>query len=217
MALICVDGDGFRGVNNREKEALRFTFGNAVGKCLIDIIKVEYDPNLIRRVVGGMVKDKVKGETNKAHISMRPNYNPGKLLSLGRFIHEATHIWQRNTGLRGEGKGGENYEYYDEQLLELKLEKEEHASAVQDWFNVKYGTKRGLVDLTNKNVYRYIWTPILEAFGYDPQRLSSWSPEALQELLEVWRPVIREIRDPSKFPECPRGLQLKLGLLTVGA
>ena len=44
MALICVDEDGFRRVNEREKDALRFTFGKAVGDYLIDIIKIEYDP-----------------------------------------------------------------------------------------------------------------------------------------------------------------------------
>ena len=226
MALICVDEDGFRGVNEREKDALKFTFGRTVGNCLIDIIRVEYDPDLARTENCGKVKNKVKKKDNKTYISMKSDYGPPPMRSgpnysgliwLGCFIHEAAHIWQRNTGLRQEGEGGTNYEYDDEELPELKFEVEQHASAVQDWFIVKYGVKSGLADLTNPNIYRYIWTPIFKVFEYDIKHLSGFSPDQLQQIIGVWDPVIEEIRDPDKFPGCPRGFQLKLGLMAVGA
>ena len=40
MELICTDQNGFRRVNNREADALRYTFGISVGSYLINIIKV---------------------------------------------------------------------------------------------------------------------------------------------------------------------------------
>ena len=154
-------------------------------------------------------------KSNYAPPPMRliPNYSG--LIWLGCFIHEAVHIWQRNTGLHQEGEGGTNYEYYDEQLPDLELQVEEHAEAVKDWFIVQYGIKTGLADMTNKNVYRYIWTPIFRAFEYDIGHLFGFSPDQLQQFIGVWDPVIEEIRDPDKFPGCPR--DLSLGLLTVGA
>ena len=227
----------FRRVNEREKDALRFTFGHVVGKCLIDIIKVEYDPSLVQEPHFGEVKDKVKGKYNKAHISMQSDYDPESydmngLWWLAYFIHEAAHIWQRNTGLHQEGRKerSKDYTYYRQQLPGLTLKVEEHAEAVKDWFFVNYGIDTGLVDLKNHNQTDWLWKVILEAFGFeggdlpprtDPQngRESAVNVglDALQELTEIWDPVIEEIRDPDKFPGCPRGFQLKLGLMAVGA
>ena len=55
MELICTDEEGFRPVNKREAEVLKYTFGIAVGNFLINIIKIEYDPLLAKTGKGGRV------------------------------------------------------------------------------------------------------------------------------------------------------------------
>ena len=138
MELICTDRNGFRSVNDREAYALRYTFGVMVGSFLINTIKIKYDPPLLDESRDGRV-------ISKTEILMQSNYNSEGLDWLGGFIHEVTHIWQRNTGLHREGKSGENYEYDYKQLLSLDLEIEEHARAVQDWFYVSYGFEHRLI------------------------------------------------------------------------
>ena len=205
MALICVDEDGFRRVNEREKDTLRFTFAKAVGDYLIDIIKIEYDPSLAAIRKKGRVR-------NDKEIQMRSDYNPEDLKWMGVFIHEAAHIWQRETGRHREGKGGENYEYWHEQLPDLELQVEEHASAVEHWFYVTYGITKGLANWSNVEDRDWLWQVILEAFGFEEDDWLEVDPklkkgpavklelDALQKLTEIWTPVIEDIRNRNHVP-----------------
>ena len=138
MELICPDEEGFRPVNDRETDALEYTFGVEVGNFLIDIIKIEYDPILVTIPKKGRVR-------TDTEIKLRSEYNPENLRWLGIFIHEAAHIWQRETKRHRTGESGKNYRYSKAQVRTLNLEKEQHARAVQDWFYVNYGIKSGLI------------------------------------------------------------------------
>jgi hypothetical protein len=196
MELICTDRNGFRRVNDREADALKYTFGVSVGSFLIGIINIEYDPTLAKISKKGRVR-------TDREIQMRSDYDPENLRWLGVFIHEAVHIWQRETDRHQEGTGGEDYIYNYTQLPTLKLKIEEHAKAVQDWFYVNYGIESGLIGRTNQIDSEWVWRQILKAFGFD------WDDSAdvrlgldeLQRLVKRWTPVIEEIRDPQYLPE----------------
>ena len=198
MELICTDRNGFRRVNNREVDALKYTFGVEVGNFLIENIKIEYNPTLV--TIGE--KGKAGRVVNDKEIQMRSDYNPENLKWLGIFIHEAAHIWQRETERHRGGRGGENYRYYHPQLPTLKLEREEHAEAVRDWFYVNYGITSGLIGRANQIDREWVWRRILKAFGFD------WDDSAdvrlgldeLQRLVKRWTPVIEEIRNPNYLP-----------------
>ena len=210
MGLTCVKGDGFRRVNEREKDALTFTFAKAVGDYLIDIIRIEYDPTLARTGFSGAVKGEINGKTNKTHISMRSDYNPENLSWLGTFIHEAVHIWQRNTGLHQEGRAEQprDYTYYYTDLPTLELKVEEHAEAVKTWFYVTYGLIKGLKNWSYEADRIWLWQRALEGFGFDPQDapIVKLELDALQKLLDIWIPVIEEIRDQDLVPALrPKG------------
>ena len=197
MELICADETGFRSVNDREAEALKYTFGVAVGNRLIKIIRVKIDPDLLRRGYLAVVENTVHGKFNQTEIKMRSDYSVENLWWLGVFIHEAVHIWQRNTGLHrgGTREKPRDYRYYHHQLPDLILKVEEHATAVQDWFYVNYGVKNGLVDGSYQITRLWLWRKILLAFGQDNPRVNL-GLEELQQLVAMWAPVINEIRDP---------------------
>ena len=73
-----------RSPNDQEATALIFTFGDTVGKNLIDMIEIGQE----------------SGETGgKIRIVLPDNYNPDNLESLGVFICKATRVWQKKVGL----------------------------------------------------------------------------------------------------------------------
>lgn len=189
MELICVDRNGFRSVNNREADALRYTFGISVGSYLINIIKVGYDP--------GMLIEKAYGRTiSKTQVLLQSNYNSVSLFGLGVFIHEAAHIWQRNTGLHQGGKAGQDYDYNSTQLLDLKLDKEEHAEAVQDWFHLNYGIEYHLIGGgPNRIDWESIQKPILKVMGFDLND-NLGKPDVLRFVKHYYARLIEEIRNP---------------------
>ena len=197
MNLFCVDEDGFRDVNDREREALIYTFGSVVGKFLVGIIRLEYDPNLItfgKRGKRGRV-------VNDREIKMRSEYNPELLRWLGIFIHEAAHIWQRETDCHRGGEGGVDYDYFEHQLSasEFKnLKREEHATAVQDWFYVNYGIDSGMVDGKRQVDGAWLWERILPVFGGDPKTdpvIWTGAPALRVRIGTSYDRVIAEIRD----------------------
>ena len=203
MELICTDQNGFRPVNGWEANALRYTFGVSVGSYLIKIIKVGYDP--------GLLIEKAYGRTiSKTQVLLQSNYNSVNLFGLGVFIHEAAHIWQRNTGLHQGGTAGQDYDYNSTQLLDLKLDKEEHAEAVQDWFHLNYGIDRSLVsderNQSNKFTTEDVWGPIIKVRGLRGFNVNDRS--AIKRIeRDLWRfvkkyysPLIAEIRNPCHIP-----------------
>ena len=186
-----IDPTGLRVVNAIEREALIWTFGEDVGGYLAEFIRVTITPLKGAR---GRVP---AGTTSQ--ILLYANYDSTNLYDLSVFIHEATHIWQRMTGLHQEGKGGEDYQYTWEQLLNLDLKKEAHAQAVQNWFYVTYGTAKRNLNVQkalnnlgggNPGIHRPIPNPKI--------------PNALETLLTIvdvnYASVIGEIRNPSHLP-----------------
>jgi len=135
-----------RKVNDIEREALIFTFGEPGGNMLADIITVRIvtvDDPLLREDRLGSVRE-VDGRT---YVVLAEGYDPdNSVKDLGIFVHEATHYWQRLTGLHRGGKSGENYDYTVYELLTLQLDREEHAQAVQDWFVLTWLYDKGLVN-----------------------------------------------------------------------
>ena len=197
MELICTDRNGFRRVNNREADALRYTFGVSVGSFLVDIINIEYDPTLAKISKKGRVR-------TDREIQMRSDYNPENLSWLGVFIHEAVHIWQRETVRHRGGKGGEDYEYGYKQLRPLDLKREEHADAVRDWFYVNYGIKYGLIGPgANQMSFQKIRDLIAEVIDVGPQ--AELSENYLLRFTKIYyAPVIQEIRNPNHLPKSTR-------------
>ena len=213
MELFCVDEHGGRPVNDIETEALKFTFGEEIGNCLIGFVKVKYDPIVVELKAKGAVG-------NETEILMRSDYDPNDLEWLSVFIHEAVHIWQRNTGLHLEEwldlPPGEqrDYRYYYPQLPKLELKVEELSSAIEHWFFVKFGIKKNVFQ-TEADL-KWLWRWLLQVFGFEardwpvvapPPRGEKEKPEVkhgldgIQKLLKVWDPVIEKIRDPKHMPE----------------
>ena len=193
MELICTDQNGFRPVNDREANALRYTFGVSVGSYLINIIKVGYDP--------GLLIEKAYGRTiSKTQVLLQSNYNSVSLFGLGVFIHEAAHIWQRNTGLHQEGVPGKDYNYNYRQLHSLDLKIEEHAEAVQDWFHVNYGIEYHLIGGgPNRIDWESIQKPILKVMGFDLND-NLGKPDVLWFVKHYYARLIEEIRNPCHIP-----------------
>ena len=200
MELICTDRYGLRRVNDLETEALEFTFEQDVGRWLKDIIEVRYQPYAAERGALGFVR-------NETYIEMRSDYDPEGLGWIGVFIHEAVHIWQWNTNCFRDFE--KDYTYYVEQLPNLMLKAEEHASAVQDWFIVKFGIEHEVFNTEAR--IQWAWNTILPTFTLTQ---ASWEKVAglernlanLEFLIEIWDPVIEDIRRP----EYARGSKCEL-------
>ena len=203
MELICTDQNGNRPVNDREAEALEYTFGVGVGSFLIDTIKVKYDPAILPEKRGGRV-------ISNTQILLQSNYNSEGLNWLGGFIHEAAHIWQRNTGRHRGGKGGENYTYGYNQLLSLELEREEHAEAVEHWFYVNYGIEYGLIGAgANRLTFGEIRNFILGVMGVDPgyqSEVKMGIADLLRFVKKYYARLIEEIRNPELLLPMAPGL-----------
>ena len=151
--LAFIDPTGLRPVDEIERDALTFTFGDDVGNYLADLIDIQFDEN----VETGRVPNYVDGKRNVSRIEFNPAYGDDSRFWLGTFIHEATHIWQRNTGLH-RGRADGDYEYTLDQLHSLDLNIEEHASAVQQWFIANYAYTHGLIgDAPGQVPADYVW------------------------------------------------------------
>ena len=201
MELMCADETGFRSVNDIETDALKFTFGEEVGNWLIGTIKIKIDPDLLRRGYFAVVEDRVNGEFNQTQMKLRPDYSVENLWWLGVFIHEASHIWQRNTGCNRTGET--DYRYTRSQLPTLRLGKEEHASAVQHWFYVKYGIENRLIGAPYQVDRFWVWRQVSFAFGYNEKNAPcvNLGFDALQKIITAWDPVIEDIRDPAHMED----------------
>ena len=203
MELTCVGKDGFRRVNNREAAALIFTFGKAAGTFLIDTIRMEYRPDLAE----GSFRGYAPRWPNKHRIQMRSDYDPENLRWLGVFIHESTHIWQANTwhNIGVDVSGKQNYDYDQYQLRAIRLKLEPFASAVQDWFYVKYGAATCLIGKKNQVSLSWVRRRILEVYSHDPKTSPKYKLSWLLALVDRdYKALIKKIRDPDP----PRGKPL---------
>ncbi len=203
MELICTDKEGFRRVNNREAAALIFTFGKAAGTFLIDTIRIEYRPDLAE----GSYRGYAPRWPNKHKIQMRSDYDPENLRWLGIFIHEATHIWQANTwhNIGVDLIGEQNYDYDQYQLRAVRLKLEPFASAVRDWFYVKYGAESCLIGEKNQVSLSWVRGRILDVYGWDPDISPKYDLSWLEDRVDAdYRNLLRKIRNPDP----PRGKPL---------
>ena len=202
--LSFIDPSGLRPVNDLEETALLYTFGDHMGSFLASIIDVH-------------VKDKPFGAAGrvsywtKTDIDLSPDYHlsPNKdgskkntrLFWLSVFIHEATHIWQKQTKRHRGGTGGEDYDYETWQLDSLNLKREEHAQAVQDWFFASWG--RSLNWLVNP--LEAWWHLDDRNLELEDMNFTDSSPWNSYSFLSRWvdthyGAVINEIRDSSIMP-----------------
>ena len=206
MELICTDANGLRRVNELEEMALRHTFGEEVGNWLIGIIKLNYDPSVVKDSQSGLVPHEVNGEINLTQINMASDYIPENLWWLGSFIHEATHIWQKNTCRHVEGIYARYKEYrYDvEQFPDLEVE--QHAKAVEHWFFASYGIESNLMSMKYQVSHGWgLWEHIVKAYrnSEDDKTNVMRSVDNLRKLIRAWDPLIEEIRDPTHIPDIP--------------
>ena len=198
-----IDPTGLRPVDDMEREALIFTFGQEGADFLIEDIGI--DIQLDPEVPGGRVPAGTLRE-----IRLNPAYNSENLMWLSIFIHEAVHIWQRHTNRHLGGTGGEDYKYNYLQLVSLDLKIEEHAAAVGDWFYVSYGLQNNLINRNDQNSVNMAWGRVLPRIGFDFNDVPSFTG-GLDDLQTItsnyYQRVIDEIQNPDLLPP----LVFKLG------
>ena len=117
---------------------------------------------------------------------------------LSTFIHEATHIWQRQTNRHREGVGSRGYDYTASQLASGNLKVEQHAQAVQDWFTATYGVSKNVLpadgfisDPANTVYWKDVWVDTLGRAG------ASSTGNITQNIRTInmrYNPVLKEIR-----------------------
>ena len=195
--LAFIDPTGLRAVNEDERKALIFTFGQEVGEYLAGVIDVE-----VTTLPAGIAGRVPTG--TKYQILLQTGYSEKNLTNLSTFIHEATHIWQKHTRLHRGGKGGVDYVYTTEQLETLALDKEKHAEAVEDWFYVTWGIRNAQIN------GREAWNSIDNSDIHDLKKIVPladplWARQ-VNVLLAVQRDyvaVLEEIRNPGNLPGPP--------------
>ena len=173
-----------RSPNDQEATALIFTFGDPVGKILIDIIEIG---------------PKGRGTDDKIRMELPEDYDPDDLDSLAIFIYNATGIWQKKVGLYHHRQGRSDYNY--KQLYRLEtLNGEQHAEAVKDWFYVSYGNEYRLIGSGPLRLTpREFWSKILKVLGLDKPE-NPFVVDATQQIVNNhYGCVIKEIQDASKF------------------
>ena len=193
-----IDPTGLRAVNQTEREALIFTFGEDIGNYLAGAIDIEIrDLDVLGKVPG----------RSTSKIYLKTGYSENNLQNLSTFIHEATHIWQRRSGRH---RNKSDYKYTWEQLDTLELGNEEHASAVQDWFFVSYGITNGLIiprDAWNQLAKRNLDVEsTIDSWGNQANNILStppWNtPEMALNVVEYnYARVISEIRNSNHLPQ----------------
>ena len=190
------DPTGLRGVNEIEKAALIDTFGEDAGGYLAGEIQIVFSPEILDSE-GNKVPGKVISDTE---IELLSDYDPSNLGDLGIFIHEATHIWQIHTGLYREDG---DYQYTLDQLHSLELNREEHASAVQNWFVVNYAYTHGLVgDGPGQMDPITFWVKTLhQILGFSHDNIRDTRDSAKIWTINVhYERVINQIRDSTLLP-----------------
>ena len=192
-----------RGVNNIEREALIYTFGDEVGKELAGLIEIRFDED----VESASVPLVVDGDVNVSRIKFNPAYNDDSRFWLGIFIHEAAHIWQQNTKLYLE-HGDRLYDYTLDQLQRLDLNREEHADAVRHWFVVNYAYTNGIIgEGPGKLLASAAWTgPLQPVLRIPPDFFDGMGEDDIAESDRIrvinfyYEGLINEIRDSTRLP-----------------
>ena len=188
-----------RPVEGQEITALILTFGEDVGKFLIGRIKIKIVDDL---PVRARVPYRVNGKRNVSEMHLRRDYNDQNLGWLGMFIHEATHIWQKNTLLH-QGRADGDYEYTLDQLHSLNLNQEEHASAVQQWFIANYAYTHGLIgDGPGQVPASFVWGDSLhQVLGFSHKEIRDTpDSEKIRVINAYYKQLISQIQDSTLLP-----------------
>ncbi len=200
VTVTSIQTTGPRGVNHIEGQALKLTFGEDVGEFLIGQIIIKFPDGLKRARVPTLDE---RGNTNVTEIDLKGDHDLAKLGKLGTFIHEATHIWQRNTGLHQEGVGGRDYEYTLDQLLSLDLKVEKHAHAVQGWFIANYAYTHGSIgDGPGQFPASFVWGDSLQSIlGYSHEAIGKMpDSEKIRVINFYYKRLIDQIQDSTLLP-----------------
>ena len=137
--------------DEKEKEALIFTFGETMGNHLINIIEIGQ---------AGV------GSEGKIRMVLPSGYDSNNLDLLATFIYEATRVWQIDVGQFLEDRNEDNYDYTYKDLYELELTSTQHAEAVKDWFYVNYGIETGEVSFAKDQIkFEGLWKKTLTVLG----------------------------------------------------
>ncbi len=197
--LAFIDPTGLRPVNEVERDALIFTFGEETGTFLAGVIDIVFSPE-IRDSNGDSVRGRVLSDTQ---IELVSDYSSDNVGDLGMFIHESTHIWQRHTGLhRGTSvkpDGNRDYDYTLDQLHSLNFNMEEHALAVQQWFVANYAYTHGLLDQLPAG---FAWgEPLHQVLGYSQEAIRDTRDSVKIWVINVhYERLMNQIRDQSLLP-----------------
>ena len=196
-----VDPTGLRGVNAEEQAALDHTYGSIVGGHLGQRINIEFSDN--PAFDGFVAPYTLDGKRNLYEIHLHEDYDETNLFWLTVFIHEATHIWQKNTGRYARDQGGDDYDYHVSQLYTRNLKSEEHAQAVEDWFAATYGASKGLIPAdgiisggtnvaANLPREKNVWGDTLGRAGVSNTGNIS---QNIRTINWLYSPVVQELRD----------------------
>jgi RHS repeat-associated protein len=118
-----------RGVTGRELAAMELVYED-VAEPLADYITVVVVTDDDERLIIDGRQAAARCDANIIYLSSS-NEGPDGAISMLLFIHESAHAWQHLTGLHRGGQGGVDYTYTEEQLANLELKREEHASAIE--------------------------------------------------------------------------------------
>ena len=180
----------FRTANDDEAAALIFTFGDWMGKKLIDYIEIGTG----------------EGESEKQkEVLLDKAYKSADLYYLGVFIRKATRVWQKLVERYHQRKGDGDYNYRDLYVLN-KLNSKQHARAVRDWFWVNYGSAAHLIGTGSRQLtIEYLLDRIIPVLGVNPQNKDRFGrgvlggqEAALRYITDNhYACVIRDLRDYS--------------------
>ena len=198
-----------RPVEGQEIAALIFTFGQEVGDYLASQISLVFSPEILDST-GASIRGSLLSDTE---IELVSDFNPYNVADLGMFIHEATHVWQRHTGLHlGTSwlpdRSRRDYEYTLDQLHSLNLNQEEHALAVQQWFIANYAYTYGLIgDGPGQVSADFVWgEPLHQVLGIHPNFYDEDPEDDIVDSAKIWtinvhyERLINQIQDPTLLP-----------------
>ena len=198
VTVIPIQTTGRRNVSGIEEAALTLTFGDDVDGYLVGEIEIVYSPKILNSA-GEPIRGKVISDTE---IQLISDYNPSNLVDFGIFIHEAAHIWQRQTDLH-RGKAYGDYDYTLDQLHDLTLNREEHASAVEDWFVANYAYTHGLIGNGPGQVLAHsVWRdPLYRVLGYSWDAIyQTPDSEKIRIINAHYKRLIDQIRNSTLLP-----------------